>query len=500
MSTEPKERTEDFVAAFRRFIETSMGAPLHEIPGFPELLAEHLGAPPDQQLLVRHKFKPHDHPNLQVALDECFAVPGRSVRGMGLVPGSDQYEAPSLGDLLKAYAERTGGATGPRPGPMQYRHVDVGGGRSIACVRSGLFLLTEPEARHALVVSGSLDSPWDEIAVDVLSSTPASAQALLRELQDAVVAHNVYRGCVVRVHLDHDGQLHFEVIELPSVAREQIVLPEETLEQIERQAIAFSRHADTLRRWGHHLRRGILLYGPPGNGKTLTAAYLLRQMPERTALFLTGRNMDCLSEVCAIARTLQPATVVIEDVDLIAEARDYDPNTCAPLQIDLLNEMDGLASAHDVLFLMTTNRPDVLESALAERPGRVDFAVEIDVPDADCRARLFHLYGRGAAEGLEHLAEYVERTEGVSAAFIRELMRRSALLAADDGAAQPGDAHVDTALDELLLQADQIREAVESARALYGRSDDLFEDEEFEALDEPWEEGESWEDEEEEEA
>ena len=73
--------------------------------------------------------------------------------------------------------------------------------------------------------------------------------------------------------------------------------------------------------------------------------------------------------------------VVVEDVDLIAEDRGEHPGQ-HPLLFQLLNEMDGLAEDADVVFVLTTNRADVLEPALAARPGRVDQAVELGLPDA----------------------------------------------------------------------------------------------------------------------
>jgi ATP-dependent 26S proteasome regulatory subunit len=131
-----------------------------------------------------------------------------------------------------------------------------------------------------------------------------------------------------------------------------------------------------------------------------------------------------------MARQLAPSLVVLEDVDLVAEDRTRSPAGRTPLLFALMNEMDGLDDDEDVIFVLTTNRADLLEPALAARPGRVDEAVEIGLPDAACRRRLFDLYGQGLDVQLSHLDEFVERTEGVSAAFIKELMRKAAVIAA----------------------------------------------------------------------
>ena len=86
--------------------------------------------------------------------------------------------------------------------------------------------------------------------------------------------------------------------------------------------------------------------------------------------------------------------IVVEDVDLIAEQRDH-YNGQTPMLFTLLNEMDGLAEDADVVFLLTTNRADLLEPALAARPGRVDQAVHVGLPDAEGRRRLLDLYRGG---------------------------------------------------------------------------------------------------------
>ena len=127
--------------------------------------------------------------------------------------------------------------------------------------------------------------------------------------------------------------------------------------------------------------------------------------------------------------------VVVEDVDLIAEDRGEYPGQ-HPLLFQLLNEMDGLADDADVVFVLTTNRADVLEPALAARPGRVDQAVELGLPDTTARRALLELY-RGSLElDAAHLDRLAAQTEGVTASFLKELLRRSAVIAATSGAVE----------------------------------------------------------------
>jgi ATP-dependent 26S proteasome regulatory subunit len=141
--------------------------------------------------------------------------------------------------------------------------------------------------------------------------------------------------------------------------------------------------------------------------------------------------------------------VVIEDVDLIAEERGPLRGQ-HPLLFQLLNEMDGLAEDADVVFVLTTNRADLLEPALAARPGRVDLALEIPLPAAAERRRLLELYGRGLDLDPALLDAAVSRTEGATASFFRELLRKAALASLEAGRERVDAEDLDAALDELL--------------------------------------------------
>jgi ATP-dependent 26S proteasome regulatory subunit len=119
-----------------------------------------------------------------------------------------------------------------------------------------------------------------------------------------------------------------------------------------------------------------------------------------------------------------------------------------------------------VLFVLTTNRADLLEPALAARPGRVDLAVQIPVPDAEGRHALLALYRGGLSLPNDGLDDIIQRTEGVTASFIKELLRRAAVTAArrdadDDAAALHVPlADLTDSLDELLDTANAMTRVV----------------------------------------
>jgi SpoVK/Ycf46/Vps4 family AAA+-type ATPase len=122
----------------------------------------------------------------------------------------------------------------------------------------------------------------------------------------------------------------------------------------------------------------------------------------------------------------------------------------------------------DVAFVLTTNRPDALEPALAARPGRIDLAVELPLPDEDARRRLLSLYARGLDLQLTDPEAVIARTNGVTASFIKELLRRAALEAADAGRTQVRDDDLAAVLAELLSDSSKLTRVLLGAEAPAG--------------------------------
>jgi ATP-dependent 26S proteasome regulatory subunit len=242
-------------------------------------------------------------------------------------------------------------------------------------------------------------------------------------------------------------------------SRDEVVLPEVVLGRVERHALGVAAHREALLAAGQHLKRGLLLYGPPGTGKTHTTRYLMGQLSGYTRLVLTGRALHAIGSASELARDLQPSAIVLEDVDLVAEDRSFGPGS-SPVLFELLDAMDGAAPDADLVFVLTTNRADLLEPALAARPGRVDVAIEIDLPDADARRRLLSLYSRSLPLRLTagETDEIVERTDGVTASFIKELLRRAMLESVHEQppASTVTAAHTTRALDDLLDTGQQL--------------------------------------------
>ena len=411
-------------------------------------LRKHFGADPGSLPVVEQQFGLHDRPNLHLAIEEILDGAKRPASLVGVLAHSE-HETPSLARLSRQASARHFEA-----GPVQYFDVPLPEGRHLSCVKNGLYFVHQGKKRLAMLVTASRYAHPPCLQVEVMANSREDAEEFVRELRRLTQLGKAYRGHVLSLDKDCYGSVHITHHALPAIRREDVILPEALLRRIERHTLTFSKHAHRLREAGRHLKRGVLFHGPPGTGKTLTAMYLATQMAGRTVLLITGRGAGSIEAACALARLLEPATVILEDVDLIGTERDHQEIGANALLFELLNEMDGLANDVDVLFILTTNRPDVLEPALASRPGRVDQAIEIPPPDAECRRRLFELYGRGMTVEVADWERLIDRTAGASGAFIRELLRKAAVFAAEEDGAAPvvvQDRHIDEGLTELLV-------------------------------------------------
>lgn len=439
-----------FAARVSEFMEAMTEAARPPVSPLAERIRAFLGPAADEVPVTTTTLPGTAHPNLQLALDDVLA----GAELIGLRARHLAHMDLTFMDLLAG--EAMSGVISL--GPPLYNDVEVGDGRVVRCVTIGVYLAERDGAPVVVSIMPRGDHGFGSggILVELLSAADGVPSAVLADLRAAMTHHNVYRGRIISLHGEpHEGGARVQFHSVPATAREHVILPDGTLERLERHAIGVMESAERLRAAGRHLKRGVLLHGPPGTGKTLTVSYLLAAMPGRTVVLLTGRGLGFIEHAIAIGRELAPATVVFEDVDLVAAERTmgFGDNS---ILFELLNQMEGLGGDEDLLFLLTTNRADLLEPALAARPGRIDLALEIPLPDAEGRARLLSLYLGDAEIDAGTRAAVVERTDGASGAFIRELIRQAALTAALDERDAPGPDDLTQALEELLADRSAI--------------------------------------------
>jgi cell division protease FtsH len=435
------------------------------------LLQAHFAPTPPEDLALTERQFPHRvRADLQRAVDGLFGGAATVSFFCGISKRND-YDGVKFTELLIRDRHDPVQAV-----PPLYEEIDIGEDRPIRCLRNGLWLLESAGTRFAVYLEqrsqcGTMQGVRVQVAATGDPQGSRATRDFFGHLEETVRKAESYRGKILSLAFgDHySGQSSgIQVHTHAHVARDQVILPARTLELLERNVIRFVRLRERLNGLGLATKKGLLFYGPPGTGKTHTVHYLAGALAGHTTLLITAEQVGLLDEYMTLARLLQPSIVVIEDVDLIARDRTTMNGPCEEMLLNkLLNEMDGLRPDSEILFLLTTNRPEALEAALASRPGRIDQAIEFPLPDDEGRRKLVRLYARGVEVPEEVLRMTVRRTEGVTASFLKELMRRSTQFHLErEDTGRIGLQDVEAALEELLFSGGSLNRTL-----LGGRSD-----------------------------
>ena len=445
------DRTRDFIDTFQEFLRDVLNqAPSggERLTPFGEFVEGFLGESVREMPVITHAVAAHRLVDADVALADLAADNHAPAHG---ITGGQQRDHNSLTELLLNPYVRFD------LGPVDYVSLADGPASARRVMAFGFYALTFDGHRLIAVQRQARpDHGRESATLEVLTALPDTAGAFLAEFDKRMLALSVLRGQVLSltgnqfVHLAAGATF----LPRPEVDADSVVLPPGVLESVVRHVVGIGEQRERLIAAGQHLKRGVLLYGPPGTGKTLTVRHLLSRTPHTTAVLLTGSSIQYITAAAELARAMQPSIVVLEDVDLVASERGMygEPQ---PLLFAILDALDGLDGDADVTFVLTTNRVDVLERALAERPGRIDLAVEVPLPDGQSRRRLFAHYAGDLPFSSAALDAAADRATGTTGSFAKELVRRAVLTAAES-AREVTDEDLAAALDGLLSSSGQL--------------------------------------------
>ncbi|UPW00720.1 CDC48 family AAA ATPase [Halorussus gelatinilyticus] len=313
-------------------------------------------------------------------------------RGMPLADGVD----------LEAYADNTHGFVG-----------------------ADLESLAKEGAMNALRrIRPEIDLEEDEIPADVLDSL----QVTERDLKEAL------KGI-------EPSALREVFVEVPDVTWDQVGGLEDTKERL-RETIQWPLdYPEVFESLDMEAAKGVLMYGPPGTGKTLMAKAVANESdsnfisikgPELLSKWV-GESEKGVREVFSKARENAPTVVFFDEIDSIATERGSGggggTQVSERVVSQLLTELDGLEELEDVVVIATSNRPDLIDSALL-RPGRLDRHVHVPVPDEEARKAIFEVHTRNkpVADDVD-LDWLASETEGYVGADIEAVTREASMAA-----------------------------------------------------------------------
>src|SRR6478609_6265442 len=261
----------------------------------------------------------------------------------------------------------------------------------------------------------------------IVGEVKSKEKKIVMELVNDTVAHakanSIYKGRSVSLDRDESGGLDLnsplEYFD-PFAGTEVPIFNTETEKLIQTTLLAPISNAEACRKHNVPLKRGILLEGPYGTGKSLTARQTARVASNAGWTFLNVKSSLALGYALKFAKIYQPCVIFAEDIDRLMENRNEGAN-------DLINMIDGIVGKNDeIITVLTTNFAEKIDKAML-RPGRLDAVISLRAPEAEAVQRLIRFYAGDLLSVDADLEPASTKLAGQIPATIREVVERAKL-------------------------------------------------------------------------
>ena len=256
-----------------------------------------------------------------------------------------------------------------------------------------------------------------------------SDKTTFRDFWNRVEEHFISDGCMKEKKFD----TNWRFIKYDKRDWNSIVMTKETKKMLERNIINFITNIEEYKDKRLPTSRGILITGPPGTGKTLCCETIMN-LVGCTTIYVTSDSVERagdIKEVYKLARKLSPTIVIIEDIDTLG-GLDRRERGNHPLLGEFLNCLNGVGNNEGVITIATTNYPENLDVAIADRPGRFDLRIEFGLPDKELREHILRKYLNEVNCKKLDLKRMALKTEGLSGAYLREIVMTAYMIAGEE--------------------------------------------------------------------
>lgn len=336
---------------------------------------------------------------------------------------------------------------------FEYTEIEIDEGVYIKIPDRGYFFLTNKDGLKLVIHFDEFGYHRYKMWIYVGHSLQALAKEFIKGLADYSKVHNVLRGRRLSPSLNY-------VKTSPAHTWDSVILPATVRAELKRNIDLIFDNIDIYKKNGMTFKRGIILKGEPGVGKTMIGKILCNVLKGITFIWVTPGDLTEVGRIkttCELARSLAPSVLFLEDIDLYGGHRERENRGILG---ELMNQLDGVIENEFVVVIATTNRAEELEAALRNRPGRFDRVIDVPKPDEDCRKKMLDLFLGNikikVTDKGKLIDALVKKTEDFTGAHVKELVN-SAIISAIDQKCYDADGIVELKVEHFQENFERVK-------------------------------------------